>query len=94
MKKYFFVLLSFVALFACNKEKSERATVIKDCTGTYLRINGKDYHVCNIEKSGAYANGTAVTASYKLIPTCNSNEVVCMMLHESEGWIEILSIKE
>ena len=25
------------------------ATVVKDCTGTYLRINKEDYQVCNAD---------------------------------------------
>ena len=37
-------------LISCEKERTEKVTVIKDCTGSYLRFDGKDYLICNREK--------------------------------------------
>ena len=71
-------------------------TVIRDCTGTYLRLDGKDYHVCNLEKVSSYPNGTNVVVTFKKIKDCTglaNDAIVCQMLHANEGWIEVEKIK-
>jgi SH3-like domain-containing protein len=71
-------------------------TVVKDCTGTYLRYKEKDYHVCNLEMTSSYENGALVTATVKKIKECKGsamNEIVCAMIHDNEGWILIEKIK-
>ncbi|HEX8516345.1 MAG TPA: hypothetical protein VF868_09115 [Bacteroidia bacterium] len=88
------VLLTMVS--SCRKERNQAATVIRNCTGTYLRVDGKDYHVCNLEKAASFGDNTAVTVTFKKIKSCNGsaqNEIVCMMAHPNEGWIEIDRIK-
>lgn len=99
MKNLLFLSLFLIALGACTKEdncsKNEEMTVITDCTGTYLRVNGKDYHVCNTEKMTGFQNFQVVVADYKKIDECKgsaADDIVCMMLHENEGWIEVTSI--
>ena len=68
--------------------------VIKDCTGKYLRFNEKDYHICNIEIVENYNNGAEVKASFKKIDDCQDNdEIVCEMLHNNEGWINVTKIE-
>lgn len=70
-------------------------TVVKDCTGTYLRMNGKDYQVCNTATTISYTAGTRVKVSFKAVGNCKeAPEFVCEMLHPSEGWIKIVSIEE
>lgn len=88
------VLLLF--LFSCEKEHTEKVKVIKDCTGSYLRFENKDYHICNPEKAESFADGTVVTATFKEIKNCTGSAkdaIVCMMLHKNEGWIEIEKIQ-
>lgn len=82
-------------LVACKKVRHQETTVVKDCTGAYLRLNGKDYQVCNKDILIPYSTGTKVTATFRQIPGCKSAEddIVCMMLHEHEGWIEVLRVK-
>lgn len=83
-------------LIACEKEHTENVTVIKDCTGSYLRFEGKDYLICNREKAEPFSHGQAVTATFTEIKDCNGSAkdaIVCMMLHENEGWIEIEKIR-
>ena len=89
-------IFTLFTLFACQKEKYETMTVVRDCTGTYLRFNEKDYHVCNLEKVSSFANGTEVSANFKKIEECNGsakNSIVCMFLHANEGWITVNEIK-
>lgn len=89
----FFFLLT---LFACEKVTSEKMTIVKDCTGTYLRYDGKDYHVCNIEEMAGFADGETVTATFKRVENCtsiSSDIINCKLLHANEGWIEVEKIK-
>lgn len=70
-------------------------TVVQDCTGLYLRIDGDDYRVCNLEKVASYADGATVIASVRHIAECNDsaqNAFACLKLYPSHGWIEVLEI--
>jgi len=70
-------------------------TVVKDCSGTYLRLDGKDYHVCNEEKLSSFSSGTNVTATFKTLQNCKALEekIVCKLYHQNEGWIEVCNLK-
>lgn len=89
------VVFSFLTLFACNKERCDNMTVVRDCTGTYLRVDQKDYHVCNTEKLASFSDGAQVKASFKKVKDCpaREKEIVCMMYHANEGWIEVKKIE-
>jgi hypothetical protein len=91
-----FLCLAISLSIACTKERNVNMIVIRDCTGTYLQKEGKDYHVCNLEKVKAFSDGAQVRASYKRLNECKGSgidQIVCMMYHENEGWIEVLSIE-
>lgn len=98
MKSVWSILLMGIFLFnlsACKVVKSEEMTVVRDCTGTYLRSNGKDYHVCNLEEAAPFEAGAKVTVSFQKTEKCTTADslIVCMMYHENEGWIKVRSIK-
>ena len=89
-------IVFLLTLFACKKEQNKTVTVIRDCTGTYLCLDGKDYQVCNLEKVSSFTDGATVTATFKKIKECNGSAkdaIVCYMLHANEGWIEVDKIK-
>jgi hypothetical protein len=89
----FAILLTFLS---CKKECNKSMTVVKDCTGTYLRTDGKDYHVCNSDKLESYSNGTEVRATFKKTDKCTgpaNDAPVCYMLHENEGWVDVVKIE-
>lgn len=84
-----------LTLFACKKERNKTVTVVRDCTGTYLRFEGKDYHVCNLEKVSTFTDGATVKATFKKIKECNGSAkdaIVCYVLHENEGWVDVEKI--
>jgi len=93
----FITLLVLTTLFSsCKKERNQIVTVERDCTGTYLRLDGKDYQVCNLEKVSSFSDGATVTATFRKIKECNGSAkdaIVCYMLHANEGWIEVDKIK-
>lgn len=89
---YVFIAISLFALPACNKIKNQTTTVVRDCTGTYIRYEGIDYRVCNLEKVAPFADGATVKTSFKKLKECNGSgdtAVVCAMLHENGGWINV-----
>jgi hypothetical protein len=83
-------------IFGCSKPQENEMKVVRDCTGTYLQVNNKDYRVCNLEKVENFADGVSVKASYRSLTECNGSangQIICMMYHQHEGWIEVLTIK-
>jgi uncharacterized lipoprotein NlpE involved in copper resistance len=84
-----------LTLFSCKRQTNKPMTVVRDCTGTYLRIDGKDFQVCNVGKLSLYSTGATVDATFRKIDNCKRLErkVVCRMLHQNEGLIEILKLK-
>ena len=81
--------------FSCASIKTTgNALVVKDCTGTYLRIEGKDYLVCNSDMLKNYTEGSKVRASFSKVKDCPefNGKVACMMYHENEGTIRIQSL--
>lgn len=98
MNKTHIILLaiSLLTFSACEKVTSEQMTVVRDCTGTYLRYQGKDYQVCNLEKVSEFPDGTPVKVTFEKIDNCTGSAItaiVCEMLHQNEGWIEVKNIK-
>jgi hypothetical protein len=96
MKKLLLIttVAALLTLFSCKRE-TNTMTVLKDCTGTYLRIHGKDFKVCNLGKLSSVPAGATVTATLKKIDNCKSldDSFFCMMFHENEGWVEIVKLK-
>ncbi len=98
MKNSRLLLLFILTLFLifCKKERNKNATVLRNCTGTYLRMDGKDYRVCNIELVSQFTDGTKVSVTYNKIEAFNGSAIdqsVCKMLYPSEGWIEVEKIR-
>jgi hypothetical protein len=93
----FLTLILLTILFQnCKKESNQSVKVVRDCTGAYLRLDGKDYQVCNLEKISAFSDGATVIATFRKIKDCNGSAkdaIVCHMLHANEGWIEVDKIK-
>ncbi|HMN32237.1 MAG TPA: hypothetical protein PKA54_02575 [Chitinophagaceae bacterium] len=80
--------LFILIFFACNKKNNQTVTVVRDCTGTYLRLNGRDYQVCNLEKVASFSTGAKVTVTFKILTECNDSSnpaAACEMFHKSKG---------
>lgn len=94
MKSLFFAALFLLALlFSCEKSGKNGAIIIKNCTGTYLRISDKEYKVCNHQKLAEYNHGISITATYKRLKKCNDPATYCMMAYPNDGFIKVVSIK-
>lgn len=69
--------------------------IVRDCTGTYLQKDNKDYLVCNDEILASFEDGDKVKVEYDLLTDCFGliEEPVCLMIHPYESLIEITEIK-
>lgn len=99
MKKALTILIFALLTFtACKKKHTTSALVIRDCTGTYLRVDSKDLPVCNPEVLSDEENGTSLVAVYKKVgdSKCEARDMpYCMMVHPYEvgEWIRVTRIK-
>lgn len=97
MKKAILLAAPLILMSAtCKKTANSPIRFVKDCTGSYLRYRGKDYHICNTEKTAALSNGDTVLAAFHKIKVCDdtaSKGIVCMMYHMNEGWIKVDEIQ-
>lgn len=88
-------VIAMAFLTSCSAAKiDQKATIVRDCTGTYLRIDAKDYLVCNTDILKNYKEGHVVTATFKKVKDCPefNGIMVCMMYHENEGTIRISKV--
>ncbi len=95
MKRLLFLVGIFsIILLSCSDDIEGEMIVIKDCTGSYLRFNDKDYRICNFEIVDDFEDGTEVKASFTEIESCSAydNVNICDMLHINEGWITVTKI--
>jgi hypothetical protein len=84
-----------ITIMSCGKSNQD-ATVSRDCSGTYLTIDSKDFKVCNEELLEGYEEGVKLKASFsKLKNGCPylENKITCELYHEYKYWIEIKKIK-
>jgi hypothetical protein len=87
--------LLFFVIISCNKA-TKNARIYKDCSGSYIRFEGNDYRVCNLESVAGFENGKEVYVTFKKIKKCNgsaNDAEVCAILHDNAGWVEIKKIK-
>lgn len=82
---------------SCKKEKFVQAAIARDCTGTYLRIGGKDYRVCNLDMTDKFENGQPINVTFTKMKECNNVGTfppVCDMYHPYEAWAEVFEIEK
>ncbi|HZG01407.1 MAG TPA: hypothetical protein VEY71_10415 [Chitinophagales bacterium] len=89
------VLFIVLSSFSCKKGNNVDATVVRDCTGTYLRINTSDYRVCNKSKLSKFEDGETVNVTFRVVTAgkCEADEdIVCMMAHEYKDRIVVTKV--
>ena len=97
LKAAFLLTITLAILTSCNKENTS-ATVIRDCTGTYLRFSSKDWPVCNSDFISEIPNNEKIKVTYKKVESgkcVDKGKPVCMMVHPNTAkeWIEITKVK-
>lgn len=69
-----------------------KAEFIKDCTGSYLRMDGNDYKICNTQNTESYEHNDVVNASIRKIKECGNSSpdvMTCKMYHAYVANIEV-----
>lgn len=100
MKKTIFAFAAF-AIFSlsfsactrsCKELDTQKAKVIRDCTGTYVRIADVDYLVCNTSALTDYADNECVEVSTAGVADCaeQKDKIICAMAHEYAGIVEVI----
>lgn len=95
----FFLSVIFAALlFSCATvhDRLQTGTIVRDCTGTYLRVGeNEDFLVCNSDILASKKEGEKVTIIYDNVEKCpeRDGKIMCMMYHESKGMIRVKSVK-
>lgn len=85
-------------LFSCATvhDRLQTGTIVKDCTGTYLRVGeNEDYLVCNSDILASKKEGEKVFVVYDYTKECKERDgkIMCMMYHENKGMIRVKSVK-
>lgn len=97
MRQAFYILIIvLLATTACKKRTRGTMTVIKDCTGSYLRLDDKDYTIGNEDKLDKFEDGTVVDVVFIKDDKCVSSRVHCMTVHVHEmatGMYRVTKIK-
>ena len=105
MKKITFLFsLLFSSLFFINScKKSDTGvvpelvpvTIIKNCTGNYLRYEDKDYRICNGDVVNKLGDGMSAKAAFNVTTTCTNPkpEIVCAMAYLYEGVVIVTYIE-
>lgn len=92
------IAISAISFLSCKSVTDSRqsGTIVRDCTGTYLRIaENKDYLVCNSELLAEKKEGEKVSLTFVYTKECKEREgqIMCMMYHENQGMISVKSVK-
>lgn len=94
MRKLLFLSLFTLVLTACGSVSGVNAVIVRDCTGTYVRVAEKDYLVCNIELLDKVDTGDTVRVRFQPIEKCArlDTTIVCMMYHPNEGKVQLKKV--
>lgn len=87
------IFLLAIATTSCAKYSFTNGTVVKDCTGSYLRVNNLDYLICNDSTVKNIPDQTNISVKYKKGDNCTAPGL-CLIAHPTEGTIQILEITQ
>jgi hypothetical protein len=96
MRKLILLIASFVLItfISCAKRDYKSVTVVRHCTGPYLKIDGLEYLVCNPKMIESVKDGEQVMADYSFSDECLYDGIQCAMVYESAGWVRVNKIKK
>lgn len=90
-----FLAVLFIGIFtSCNKSFHD-ATLVRDCTGTYARMNQSDYLIANPSSVEAYSDKENIRIQFENTQNEDLDGIlgVCLMYHEYKGVIRIKHVK-
>jgi hypothetical protein len=75
-----------------DSSHSNKVEFVRDCTGSYVRFDAKDYKICNYQDVQKYETGDVLMVSYDSIGNCaniNPEQLTCKMAHMFEYHLHI-----
>jgi hypothetical protein len=88
------ILVAGLAGSSFTGAHKKHATIVRDCSGTYIRIDKTDYLVCNKEILQDIPDETIVSVSFKKVKQCPpTDEMVCMLYHEHKGTVKVKKVQ-
>ena len=94
MKTHFFIILLLLGLvWGCGKEDWKNAVLVRDCTGSYIRLEDKEFLICNQKKVSFIETGTKIEVVISQVSECTQEGIVCMMLHEHDGFVKVERVR-
>lgn len=88
------IIIFLTIVSSCGKEKVTNAEVFRNCTGTYLLIDNKNYNVCNYKILNQIEDYTLLNVKCRNIDYCENHRVMCDMVFPFESYVEIVRFKE
>lgn len=94
MKTLMYSLFVLFLLTTCDKKVEYTSViVVRDCSGTYLNLNGKDYFVCNPDKITSVLDNSELLVTYAPCDECTDRQTHCTIARPFEGCFTILNYK-
>jgi len=81
MRKLVFFFFLFALISSCGQSKEITASLVSDCTGTYIRHLNVDWKVCNDRDVPLSTNGLEVQIKYKDVKECSDTTARCIWYH-------------
>ncbi len=77
-------------------EDFQTVVIVRNCSGTYVKIDEQDFQVCNAEALEKFDDGESVDIEYEDVEKCENKEgvAVCMLYHPHEGYVFVNQVKE
>lgn len=91
-KKIVIGIFTMFLLASCGKDV-QNGKINRDCTGSYLELNNKDYLICNPSMTSSIPDGSEVSVEFSFKPE-GKFYGVCYMYHENHGFVEITAVNE
>lgn len=94
MKMLIYTLLVFSLFTMCTKKVEYTSViVVRDCSGTYLKVDGKVYFVCNPDKIASVLDGSELLVTYTPCSECTDRQTHCLILRPYESCFTITNYK-
>ena len=91
MKLFLGAMLGIFLLGSCGITQEMQGTIVKDCTGTYIRHNNIDYKICNESEIGTAYVDQRITVNYSEVKECK-NVSSCPIYHPAAKNIKVKKI--
>ena len=78
---------------SCQKH-TRNATVVRDCTGTYIQLGIKEHLVVNPETLASFSDDAEIRVEYEKASQSDvDNGIVCELYHPFDDYVRVIEVK-